>query len=461
MESLSTDEVLEIFKFLPSKEIHKMTLFKHFQPLLSTNQFWKIFYKNTIQSKLTSVEENKSKLKPKKQNKYKNYYQDLLVTMMTESTCFKTELWKFHQKETSKELNRILKNFSFKYPCPRLHDWKVLFEKISKFNHQNITKSVVKKFENSDIGDLFYFFTMGLSHGFNYPTGYFLYFTNEKSLKWMKKEEVGIVKKILKEFVLYYEIKILKSTNNGMNPFYWLIKTNDFDLIDFAVKYALRDDFNLLNSEIKSLGTPLEFSCKNGSSIEIVNLLLDSGVEYHFRQNLKLRSNYMKYALTMSDIQLVRYFFENPKKFHTKINQLNLRMVFSSDFKVWGVDNRLEVLKYLVEEKKMIIPHGLGIISMAFRVFAYHKNSQILFETIKYLIENGADINELYQGKTPLHESTQIQDLNLVTFLLSKGANRNIPDLVGKIPEEYANGFKMKMEFYKNALSNWFKIPTL
>jgi hypothetical protein len=460
MENLSTDEVLEIFEFLPSKDLFKFILFKHFQFILSTNQFWKIFYKNTIQSRLISIEENKSKLKPNKQNKYKNYYQDLLDST-PQTNCFKTLLWKFHQKETSKQLNRILKQFSFKYPCPRLHDWKVLFEKISKFIHQNVTKSVVQKFENSEIGDLFNFFTMGLSHGFNYPTGYFLYFTNEKSVKLMKKEELEIVKKILKEFVLYFEMNILKSTNNGMNPFYWLIKTNDFDLINLAVKYSLMDDFNLLNSEIKSLGTPLEFSCKNGSSIEIVNLLLDSGIEYQFRQKLKMRSNYMKYALTMSDIQLVRYFFENSKKFHTKINQLNLRMVFSSDFKVWGVDNRIDVLKYLVEEKKMTIPNGLGIISMAFRVFAYHKNSQILFDTIKYLIQHGADINELYQGKTPLHESTQIQDLNLVTFLLSNGANRNIPDLIGKIPEEYAIGFKMKMEFYKNALSNWFKIPTL
>ena len=215
-----------------------------------------------------------------------------------------------------------------------------------------------------------------------------------------------------------------------------------------------------LNKEIKNLGTPIEFSIKNGSTIKIINFLFESSIEYQFKNILKLKTNYLKYSLTMSNLNFIKYLIENSKKFNIKMNKINLRFVFSSDYRVWAIDNRLNVLKFLIEEHGFKIPSNFGIISIAFRCFTYHKNSQILYDTIKYLIDNGADIEEVYQGKTPLHEATQLQDVNLVSLLLSKGARRNVQDLLGKIPEEYAIGFNLKMEFYKSAFCSIFKFPS-
>eukprot|EP01080_Neovahlkampfia_damariscottae_P006970 gene6970-11136_t len=462
IEVLSTDEILEIIQYLPAAEIYKLINIKMFHNHTTNNQFWKIFFQNTIKHKIEKLTKEFEDRTPNSATKLKKYQKNLnnynsFLSDETSSSCWKTTLWKFHQKETIKNLNHILKYFSLKYPYPQLGDWKNLFEKINKLKHQTVTKNHIKCYENEHFCNLFNFFTMGLSHGFTYPTGYFLFFSNQNFLKNFNKNDIEFIYNLLKDFMSFYQISILKSNFDGTNPFYWIIKTNDFDFIKLSVKYALKDDMNQLNKEIKNLGTPVEFSIKNGSSIKIIEFLLNSGIEYQFKNVLNLKPNYLKYSLTMSNLDVVRYLIENSKQFNTKINKVNLRTVFSSDYRVWALDNRIIVLKYLIEHNGIQIPTGFGILSIAFRSFTYHKNSKILLETVKYLVEKGADIQEVYQGKTPLHEATQLQDVNLVSFLLSKGANRNVQDLVGKIPEDYAIGFKLKFEFYKSSFSSMLK----
>lgn len=59
-------------------------------------------------------------------------------------------------------------------------------------------------------------------------------------------------------------------------------------------------------------------------------------------------------------------------------------------------------------------------------------------ETVKKFIEYGADVNEGYNGKTPLMYAARYNRVEIVELLLAKGANKSVEDEAGLRAFNYA-----------------------
>ena len=59
---------------------------------------------------------------------------------------------------------------------------------------------------------------------------------------------------------------------------------------------------------------------------------------------------------------------------------------------------------------------------------------------VKWHVENGADVNEVIYGRTPLHLAAMNSHDELVRFLLANGANVNARTATGETPLLWAKG---------------------
>jgi ankyrin repeat protein len=78
--------------------------------------------------------------------------------------------------------------------------------------------------------------------------------------------------------------------------------------------------------------------------------------------------------------------------------------------------------------------------TIAYAQISYKKVSSFVKEgnldALKTLIESGQDINAVYRGNTLLFLAAEYGKLNIVKYLVDKGANLNVPDKLGLTPLE-------------------------
>ncbi len=77
------------------------------------------------------------------------------------------------------------------------------------------------------------------------------------------------------------------------------------------------------------------------------------------------------------------------------------------------------------------------------------------FETVKKLVELGADVNEKSNGMTPAMYAAKYNRTEILKFLISKGANLKTKSDKGMTAEEYSklHGAKDAHKILENALS--------
>ena len=64
------------------------------------------------------------------------------------------------------------------------------------------------------------------------------------------------------------------------------------------------------------------------------------------------------------------------------------------------------------------------------------------FESLKFFSENGADINQVCDNKTPLMLAAKYDELDMVTYLVDAGANIDFVSIKGKTALDYAIQYK-------------------
>lgn len=73
--------------------------------------------------------------------------------------------------------------------------------------------------------------------------------------------------------------------------------------------------------------------------------------------------------------------------------------------------------------------------------------------TVKKFVEYGSDVNELSNGLTPLMFAARYNNVEIIKYLLSKGADKKIKDERGNTALKYAEFSKAQeaLEFLKQA----------
>lgn len=102
-----------------------------------------------------------------------------------------------------------------------------------------------------------------------------------------------------------------------------------------------------------------------------------------------------------------------------------------------------EIIKYLIEsvsdlnEKNKIIDRGLRLIFMDLSTDSQEYNLADIFEFVKYSIESRESLvnrKDPESGRTPLMDACYSKCLNLVEYLINRGANINEKDINGFTP---------------------------
>ena len=67
-------------------------------------------------------------------------------------------------------------------------------------------------------------------------------------------------------------------------------------------------------------------------------------------------------------------------------------------------------------------------------------------EMLLFFIDNGEDINAIqpFTKKTTLHFAVNLNNYPLAQYLLAKGIKKNLPDIQGMTPYDYAQSDEMK-----------------
>lgn len=253
------------------------------------------------------------------------------------------------------------------------------------------------------------------------------------------------------------------------------------DLVNTLIAEGV--DINLKN---KKGNTPIaqlfiDRGAKNGSPDLLVKILLDAGADVNTVSSQKItllnhatrrRSDELVSLLldegaviddgSLNDMNLsiavMTMFLDkgaNPDAFADNLRSFSsdpdAQLEFSKDLIARGASmsafilqdlrNNFEVVKYLVEQGADI--NG-GTILMS--CLAEYKG----MERIEYLINHGADVNKkFYQDKTALQFAVRTREIEPVIYLIEHGAELNAVDEKGKTPLDYC---KAKNEDMMNAL---------
>lgn len=254
-----------------------------------------------------------------------------------------------------------------------------------------------------------------------------------------KKDEKGMT--MLHHAAKNGRIKMVKFLlAHGANP-------NAMDMEGFTARHyaSLRNDFEIL---LCMFGTDTKINKKNKNDVILLNKENNYGLTL------------LHWAVMQGNFEIVKYIVEKGANIHKKdINGLTMLHHAAKA-------GRLEMVKFLLahganpnemDEGGMTPRHYASKHPKMFELMTgtdteiinkKYKNDITLLEfavktlnfgTIKYLIENGASVNEKDSaGLTPLHWAVIFRDLEIVKYLVKNGANVKIKDDSGDTPLDIA-----------------------
>ena len=175
----------------------------------------------------------------------------------------------------------------------------------------------------------------------------------------------------------------------------------------------------------------------------IIILILSFGIvscstKKSFKMTPNINSDYdlvdlINYATKSGNLEAIKYVVEKDKYVVEEDRRFKDRLVSSVILPKAAYYGHLEIVKYLVE-------NGADINAKDYEEFTSLIRASINghLEVVKYLVENGADINTKdHVGITPLIYASMLGNFELVKYLIGKGADVNIK-YKGRKASDYA-----------------------
>ena len=201
--------------------------------------------------------------------------------------------------------------------------------------------------------------------------------------------------------------------NNMDKSFKRALRAGDFD----EVRRLTNEKPQLLEETDEEGNTPLHIAIKNNRE-EVIELLLAQGVDIHKHNNTG--STPLHLAVKESDLQTVRMLLSQGADMHIPDDQGFFPIHIA-------VENRnVDMIKLLMEYGESLSSDSDGI--QPIHVAIQSKNEGYS-EFIKFLLNNGADINaKNHSGETPLHMAVKTGSMERIDFLLDNGADIRAKD---------------------------------
>jgi len=254
----------------------------------------------------------------------------------------------------------------------------------------------------------------------------------------------------------------------GNTPLHYAVEHNSFEIVTYLV-----DNGADVNPEEHDGRTPLDFASEK-NSLEIVTYLVDNGADvskwslYYAVNNNSLQlisylvdnggninakykygDTLLQHACHKNNLEIVTYLVDNGADVNSKNNYGDTPL---TDACAYG---SLEIVKYLVEKGADVNNQDDEGVTLLHNACFSNKHA---LEIVKYLVEKKkADVNSQDKlGNTPLHDalhnSIQQNPLQLVKYLVDKGAVGNAKNKDNKTPLDLARqkGHNEIVDFFTN-----------
>lgn len=225
----------------------------------------------------------------------------------------------------------------------------------------------------------------------------------------MKSENIIELKKLLDYKKEYSSIDFERTYVDA-------IKNNKVKIIEFLLEQKLID----LNYRNKNQDeTALHIACRSHNNYDMVKLLVKHGADVNAIGNTSIKYTPLFMAANMDDMNLFKLLLSMGAK--------------PKDFDLVNVVSHSNERNKRIQYIKMILESGV-------KIDAYHLNKQAIheaedFDTFKFLIDNGANINARIKGSDAyLIHSALKMDAKTLKFILENGGDVNSLDAALNTP---------------------------
>ncbi|KAL0481546.1 hypothetical protein AKO1_012309 [Acrasis kona] len=207
-----------------------------------------------------------------------------------------------------------------------------------------------------------------------------------------------------------------------------------------------------------------EFTCTpmhlaiSGFNIDAIHTLLECGVSVHVQPNVPDFIPYIYMCAWLGCVEgLNALFASQPLGFSEAIECSSFRgkniLIVASEM------GHLQCVKYIVENSKIFGCEILNAIDGEERTALHYASIHSHHSILKYLIENGANVNvKDEQQRTPIHYACEQENISCMVTLIESGADYKIKDLRNNtpydlIPNTNATRSVQCAKAYRDALS--------
>ena len=224
---------------------------------------------------------------------------------------------------------------------------------------------------------------------------------------------------------------------------HYTVKFNSLEFARLLLMHNANPDLKNANGD-----TPLMIACKMGKD-SFIKLLIK------FNANQNEKNNYGETALHMAllngNIDIIKLLI-NEK---TNLQQLTESNRSMSHYAVKS--GKISILKYIIEKTNSNVNEVDGLGNTLLHYACQINN----FDIVEFLINMGACVHiRNNQGETPLFQAVRYSTLNIVDFLIQEGANADIKnmfdetvlDVASEDIKEYIDSLKYNLDYQRYAV---------
>ncbi|KAJ6250262.1 cyclin-dependent kinase inhibitor 2c [Anaeramoeba flamelloides] len=224
-----------------------------------------------------------------------------------------------------------------------------------------------------------------------------------------------------------------------MQDFCKAVKREDLEFID---KFS--SNTKNLRSKMRNFDSPLHYALKNTSSFEIIKLMVQRGFNVNAVNSYK--NTVLHLALQYHPTwEIISFLVEAGARVQMVNKYLDTPLHFACRY---GASSRIITL--LLKHGSLVNKKNSNKYTPLHYIVMSKNQKEKMYQLVETLLKNGANINSLNKGDTPLHQALKNSvKIEVIKLLVEKNSNLKIKNSWGDTPLSHAITTDMKTKIIK------------